>query len=74
MDKRKEKLLEELSLMQLTELLNLLQAGEATAAHHSVIRGILKDNGVELNKSHPEANKLNDLLGSISTNFNEFED
>lgn len=70
----KDKLLEELSLIQLKELIHLIKIGEATAAHHSVIRGLLKDNGIEINKEHRDGNPIDEMLDTISAKFEEFED
>lgn len=70
----KDELLEQLSMLQLEELIQLIKIGEATAAHHSVIRGLLKDNGVEVNQQHEEGNPLDELLSGISTQFNKYEE
>lgn len=70
----KDELLEQLSMLQLQELIHLIKIGEATAAHHSVIRGLLKDNGVEVNQQHKEGNPIDKMLDAISNKFEEFEE
>lgn len=67
----KEELLEQLCMMQLEDLLALVRSGQASAGHHAVIRGILKDNGIKVNTESNEGNPLVDLLKSIEPVMDE---
>lgn len=66
----KDDLMDELSILQLKELINLIKIGEATAAHHAVIRGLLKDNDIKINRDNIEGDPLADLLQTLETNNN----
>lgn len=61
----KEELLEQLCLVQLEDLLTLIKSGQASAGHHAVVRGILRDNNITVNPAHESGNPLVDLLASI---------
>ena len=63
----KDDLMEELSILQLKELINLIKIGEATAAHHAVIRGLLKDNNIKINRESEDGDPLEDLLKTLRT-------
>lgn len=67
----KDDLMDELSMLQLKELINLIKIGEATAAHHAVIRGLLKDNNIKINRDHVDGDPLADLLQSMGVEENE---
>ena len=69
----KDELLEQLCIMQLEDLLALVKSGQASAGHHAVIRGILKDNGIKVNTEHDEGNPLVDLLKSIEPIPEDYE-
>ena len=64
----KDDLMDELSVLQLKELINLIKIGEATAAHHAVIRGLLKDNNIKINRDNVEGDPLEDLLKTLEVN------
>ena len=61
----KDKLLEQLALLQLSELVNLLKSGEATPSHHAVIRGLLKDNSITINRDSKHGDPLAGLLEQL---------
>jgi hypothetical protein len=63
----KDKLLEELQLLQLEELIQLLKSGEATPSHHAVIRGLLKDNNVLINRESKSGDPLANLLEQLGS-------
>lgn len=62
---KKDDLMEELSVLQLKELIHLIKLGEATAAHHAVIRGLLKDNEIKINRASEGGDPLEELLATL---------
>lgn len=69
--KDKDKLLEQLAMLQLEELIQLLKSGQATPAHHSVIRGLLKDNEIVFNRENKEGDPLASLLNQLEQDVEE---
>jgi hypothetical protein len=68
----KEQLLEELSVLQLQDLISKLKTGEATAGHHSAINGLLRQNNIKLNLENKDT-PLTDLLQTLQNRYEEYE-
>lgn len=65
MSKKKDDLLERLAILQLEDLVNLIESGQALPGHHATVRGLLKDNGVIINQESEEGNPLEAILSAI---------
>lgn len=72
LNKQMEELLSELALLQVKELTKLVKDGEATAGHFAVIRGLLRDNNIQI-KSDSEDSPMAELIGELNANFDEYD-